>query len=264
MSSQAFYRSLAAAALWLALAPAVALAQSTIAGVVRDTSGAVLPGVTVEAASPVLIEKTRTVVTDGEGRYAVVDIRPGTYSVTFTLPGFNTFKRDGVEVQTNMSVPINAEMKVGSVEETVTVSGASPVVDVQNTSKMPGDDARPSSTRFRATRNCQAIGALVPRHPLERDPTWAGRSRPSRPTMSTMASAPCHNNVMLDGPADPDRAQTMVAVQNYVDNSIVARKRRSDQRRHGRHGERRSAPQHDSQGRRQHDPRLGVFHRHVG
>lgn len=116
--------------------PAAVEAQSTIAGVVKDTSGAVLPGVTVEAASPVLIEKTRSVVTNGEGRYAIVDLRPGAYTVTFTLTGFNTFKREGVEVSTNVSVPINADMKVGALEETVTVAGASPVVDVQNTAKV--------------------------------------------------------------------------------------------------------------------------------
>jgi hypothetical protein len=115
------------------LLPAVAQAQSTIAGVARDTSGAVLPGVTVEASSPVLIEKARSVVTNGEGRYAIVDIRPGTYTVTFTLTGFNTFKREGVEVPTNTSVPINAEMKVGTIEETVPVAGASPVVHVSTT-----------------------------------------------------------------------------------------------------------------------------------
>jgi hypothetical protein len=103
-----------------------------IAGVVRDASGAVLPGVTVEAASPALIEKVRVVVTDGEGLYKIVDLRPGTYSVTFSLPGFSTFKREGLELSTGFTATVNADMKVGALEETVTVTGASPVVDVQN------------------------------------------------------------------------------------------------------------------------------------
>ena len=113
-----------------------AMAQSSlsgaIAGVVRDTSGAVLPGVTVEAASPALIEKVRTAVTDDRGQYRVVDLRPGTYSVSFMLTGFSTLKREGIELATGVTIPANAEMKVGSLEETVTVTGASPVVDVQN------------------------------------------------------------------------------------------------------------------------------------
>ena len=103
-----------------------------IAGVVRDATGAVLPGVTVEAASPALIEKVRTVVTDGEGQYKIVDLRPGTYTVTFTLPGFSTVKREGIELTTGFTATVNADMKVGSLEETITVSGASPVVDIQN------------------------------------------------------------------------------------------------------------------------------------
>jgi hypothetical protein len=114
------------------LLPAIASAQSAIAGVVKDTSGAVMPGVTVEAASPALIERTRSVVTDGQGLYKIVDLRPGVYDVTFTLPGFNTVKRDAVELPANFTAAINAELRVGSLEETVTVSGQSPVVDVQN------------------------------------------------------------------------------------------------------------------------------------
>jgi hypothetical protein len=116
----------------LSLIPAPSYAQSGIAGVVRDTSGAVLPGVTVEASSPVLIEKIRTVVTDDQGRYNIVDVRPGTYAVTFTLPGFTTFKRDGIVIPASFTATVNAELNVGAVEETVTVSGEAPVVDVQS------------------------------------------------------------------------------------------------------------------------------------
>jgi hypothetical protein len=117
----------------LVLAPAAAYAQASIAGVVKDTSGAVLPGVTVEAASPVLIEKVRSAVTDGAGQYRVLDLRPGTYTVTFTLTGFNTFRRDGLELPADFVSTVNAEMKVGSLAETITVTGESPIVDVQTT-----------------------------------------------------------------------------------------------------------------------------------
>src|SRR5438128_985006 len=92
-----------------------------ISGVVRDTSGAVLPGVTVEAASPALIEKSRSVVTDGEGRYSIVDLRPGTFTVTFTLTGFSTVERQGVELTSGFTAAINATMNVGSLQETLTV-----------------------------------------------------------------------------------------------------------------------------------------------
>ena len=116
--------------------PTVAWAQTTegasIAGVVRDTSGAVMPGVTVEAASTALIERVRSVVTDERGLYRIADLRPGTYTVTFSLPGFSTFKRDGVELTTSFTATINAEMKVGQVEDTVTVLGETPVVDSLN------------------------------------------------------------------------------------------------------------------------------------
>jgi len=117
------------------LLPAAASAQSAFSGIVRDTTGAVMPGVTIEAASEVLIEKVRTAVSDDQGRYAIVDLRPGTYTVTFTLPGFSIFKRDGVELPANFTATINAELRVGALEETVTVTGASPVVDVKSTQK---------------------------------------------------------------------------------------------------------------------------------
>ena len=115
--------------------PATLLAQAVpgaIAGVVRDTTGAVLPGVTVEAASPALIERVRSAVTDERGQYKIVDLRPGTYTVTFTLTGFNTTKRDGIELTTGFTATVNADLRVGALEETVVVSGASPVVDTQN------------------------------------------------------------------------------------------------------------------------------------
>ena len=113
--------------------PAFAQQQaSSIAGLVRDTTGAVLPGVTVEARSPVLIEKFRTAVSDGDGQYRITDLPPGTYGVTFSLPGFNTVRREGVTLTAGFAATINAELPVGALEETVTVSGASPLVDVQN------------------------------------------------------------------------------------------------------------------------------------
>ncbi len=117
------------------LFPATAWAQAdsgNIAGVVRDTSGAVMPGVTVEAASPALIEKVRSVITDSQGLYRIVDLRPGTYSVTFTLPGFSTVKREGIALTTGFTANVNADLKVGSLEETITVTGEAPVVDTQN------------------------------------------------------------------------------------------------------------------------------------
>ncbi|MEQ1897565.1 MAG: carboxypeptidase regulatory-like domain-containing protein [Vicinamibacterales bacterium] len=132
-----YLRVLSVLLMALLFAPVDARAQSNgaIAGVAKDTTGAVLPGVTVEASSPALIEKVRTVVTDEQGNYKITELRPGVYSVTFTLAGFGAFKRENVELNAGVTAPINAEMKVGGVEETVTVTGASPVVDVQNVRK---------------------------------------------------------------------------------------------------------------------------------
>ena len=148
----------------LAWLPASAAAQSgsAIAGTVRDASGAVVPGVTVEAASPALIEKLRVAVTDEAGRYSVINLRPGTYSVTFTLPGFSTVKREGIELTASFTATVNVEMRVGTLEETITVSGEASTVDVQNVLQqrvMTRDviDAIPVGTK-----SVVALGVLVP------------------------------------------------------------------------------------------------------
>jgi hypothetical protein len=114
------------------LLPAAAYAQATLTGTVRDNSGGVLPGVTVEASSPALIEKVRTVVTDGTGQYRIIDLRPGTYTLTATLPGFVTVRREGIELTGTQTLAFPIEMRVGGLQETITVTGETPVVDVQS------------------------------------------------------------------------------------------------------------------------------------
>ena len=140
--------------------PTTARAQSAFAGVVKDTTGAVLPGVTVEAASPALIERVRSATTDTNGAYKIENLRPGVYSLTFNLPGFSIIKKDAIELPSNFTSTINADLKVGSLEETVTVSGESPVVDVQSNSKaqvLPREvlDAVPTA------HTIQGVGQLV-------------------------------------------------------------------------------------------------------
>ena len=145
----------------LLLVPSLAHAQASLTGTVKDTSGAVLPGVTVEAASPALIEKVRTAVTDGNGRFQLVDLRPGAYTVTFTLAGFNTFKRDGVTLSGTGVTQVDAELKVGALEETIIVTGEAPVVDTQSLTQqkvISADtvDALPSA------RNYFGIARMIP------------------------------------------------------------------------------------------------------
>ena len=117
----------------LVLLPSLASAQSSIEGVVKDTTGGVMPNVAVEASSPALIERARTVITNGQGRYQIVDLRPGTYSVTFAAPGFKTIRRENIELPANVAVPVYVEMAVGATTETVEVKAVGQVVDVQST-----------------------------------------------------------------------------------------------------------------------------------
>jgi hypothetical protein len=154
---------IAFAVLLALIVPCVAFAQSgaSISGVVKDVSGAVLPGVTVEASSPVLIEKVRTGVTDGTGQYRITELLPGTYTVTFTLTGFSTVKREGVELTGSFAATVSVDLKVGNVAETITVSGEAPLVDVQSTTKQTVIthqelDALPTG------KNMFNVGVLIP------------------------------------------------------------------------------------------------------
>ena len=148
-------------ALVLFLAPSIAFAQSAITGLVRDTSGAVMPGVTVEVASPVLIEKVRSAISDDQGRYQIIDLRPGVYSVTFTLAGFNTYKQEALELPASFTATVNAEMRVGALEESVTVTGAAPVVDVQNTQRQVVLN-RELMDAVPTARNYSGLASLMP------------------------------------------------------------------------------------------------------
>src|SRR5881409_3914042 len=149
------------AAVLVSLFPTVSFAQSAITGLVTDATGGVLPGVTVEAASPALIEQTRTAVSDGSGRYRIEDLRPGTYKVTFTLPGFSTFVREGVVLESEFVASVNAQLRVGTLEETVTVSGAPPVVDLQSTQSRTVLN-REQVEALPTGRSFQSIAATIP------------------------------------------------------------------------------------------------------
>jgi len=142
---------------WILLIPTAALAQAVIAGTVRDSSGGVLPGVGVETASPALIEKSRTAVTDGTGQYRIENLRPGAYSVTFTRPGFSTFVREGVELTGSFTATINAELKIGTLAETITVAAETPVVDVQSAKR----ELTLANEIVRAIPNVRAYGSMV-------------------------------------------------------------------------------------------------------
>jgi hypothetical protein len=150
------------ALLAVVLTPVIASAQtSTISGTVRDASGGVLPGVTVEVSSPALIEKTRSTVTSGSGTYSILALRPGTYAIKFELPGFSSVVREGVELTSDFTATINADMKVGELTETLTVTGESPIVDTSNITQrvvmtQEVRDALPTG------RNIQAVGIMIP------------------------------------------------------------------------------------------------------
>src|SRR5262245_38938384 len=145
---------------WILLSPSPVAAQE-IAGVVKDTSGAVLPGVTVEASSPALIEKVRTVVSDDSGEFKIVALRPGTYVVTFNLTGFGPVRRENIILTTGFTATVNATLTVGTLEETVTVTSESPLVDTHGTRRT--DILKAEEVEVLPTgRTSTALAQLIP------------------------------------------------------------------------------------------------------
>lgn len=212
-----------AASIVLALAcvvvlPTVAYAQSAIAGTVKDSSGGVLPGVTVEASSPVLIEKVRSATTNEQGQFTIVDLRPGVYSVRFTLSGFNTHVRDGLELPTDFTATIIAEMRVGILEETVTVTGESPIVDVASTARVQVL-TREALDTLPTGRSIYSMAQLVTGVNLNQ-PDVAGSRAMQQTYMSTRGLTSANNIVQIDGlminGLDGDGA-----VQQYINNAVV-------------------------------------------
>ena len=181
--------------------PAAALAQASITGVVRDSSGAVLPGVTVEASSGALIEKVRTAVTDGTGQYRIIDLRPGTYVVTFVLTGFSTVRREGIELEGQLTASVNADLRLGSLEETITVTGESPIVDVQSVRRQ----ATISGDVVNAIPSARAYGAimqLIPSLTTQSSFTPGGRDVQVTPGMTVFGGAGGRENegrLQVDG-----------------------------------------------------------------
>src|SRR5262249_21883253 len=144
------------------LLPAAARAQGSIAGVVRDTSGAVMPGVTVEASSAALIEKARTAVSDTAGQFKIIDLPPGVYQVSFTLAGFKTVRRMGIELEGTFTAQVNADLQVGAVEESITVSAETPTVDVINAQKQFVANREVLDSIPTPIRNTPARALLIP------------------------------------------------------------------------------------------------------
>ena len=201
----------------LILLPSLASAQSTISGQVRDTSGAVVPNATVQAASDVLIEGQRTVTTNAEGRYSIVDLRPGTYVVTTTAPGFGAVKQT-IEVPANVTVPVDAEMKVGTVGETVNVEARVATVDVENASH-PQTLTRSEMDALPTGRYMQSIASYIPGAHLNL-PDIGGSQQIEQNYISVHGNGPSHDTYTLDGMM-VNTTYLDNAIQQYIDNEAI-------------------------------------------
>ena len=197
----------------LLMVPTAVWAQATITGTARDTSGAVLPGVTVEAASPALIERVRAVITDSTGQYRIVDLRSGTYTVTFTLPGFSTFRREGVELSGAFNATIDAQMQVGALQETVTVSGESPIVDVKSARREQVVN-RDLLTAIPSARTYQTMIGLAPGVTTGGGQDVGGLNSPATRTFAIHGGPQTEGRVMVDG-MNAGAARGGAGVSNY-------------------------------------------------
>ena len=249
----------------LAVVPtAMAQQSASISGVVTDATGGVIPGVTIEASSPVLIEKVRTAVSEGNGRYQFVDLRPGTYTVTFTLQGFSTVRREGITLTAGFAASVNVELKAGAISETITVSGSSPMVDIRNVAQaqvMTRDvlDTAPTA---------RVIGSLMTLVPGVTITTAGGPNVDAGGTAGyTYAAAQIHGSSQyrpdhryIRHPDGADRQHRQVAHQPSGRHGagirhalLVAAGRACLRRLHG---------QRDSEGGRQSLHQLGLLHGH--
>jgi hypothetical protein len=195
----------------------LATAQSTISGTVKDSSGAVMAGVKVDAASEALIEKSRAATTNGEGRYAIVDVRPGTYTITFTTDGFNSVKQQ-VEVPANVTVPVDAEMKPGAVGQTVEVRAQIATVDVENVAH-PEVLTRSDIDALPTARNLQSVGSYIPSVHLNQ-PDVAGSQQIQQTYMATHGNPAQHNIILMDGML-VNTTQGDGQIQTYIDNELI-------------------------------------------
>jgi hypothetical protein len=189
---------LTVSAVALLLFPSFAFAQAAINGVVRDTSGAVLPGVTVEASSAALIEKSRSAVTDASGQYRVENLRPGTYTLTFSLQGFSTVKREGIELTGSFTATVNADLKVGAVAETVVVTGETPVVDVVN-AKQQETVSGDTLSAIPTARLYHSIATLVPGVSVSGSQDVGGLAGPVTVTFNMRGGPGNEGRLTLDG-----------------------------------------------------------------
>src|SRR6266581_8110857 len=191
------------------------LAQSAFTGLVKDQTGAVLPGVSVEASSPALIEKSRSTLTDERGGYKIIDLRPGVYALTFTLPGFKTIKRE-VELASSFTATINVEMEVGALEETITVAAETPVVDSQTNFKaqvLPRDvlDSVPTA------HTIQSVGQLVLGAQLS-SPDVGGSQAMQQTYFTVHGAGSSQTSVLMDGMII-NGLQGDGAVQSYLNDA---------------------------------------------